>query len=297
MADGISYFPLDVAVDDKIELIEAEFGLKGFAVIVKLYQKIYGGFGYYCEWTKDVGMLFSKKLGEGYTSVSEIVRAAIRRGIFDNDLYEKYSILTSKGVQKRYFSVVSRRKQINVKAEYLLVKVDQLSENVNISSENVCKNAKNVCNFEQRKEKESKEKKRKVKQRKESEPTAAADRILSEYERLIGIPTHNIADLIEGYLKEGMTPELIIRLIEYSAERNVRNWQYIEKAIIGNLNDGVLTLDDYNRRRADRQKSFENQNIKKPQKSRFNNYEDVNVNAYADLEDILLEDMLKGAKT
>ena len=139
--------------------------------------------------------------------------------------------------------------------------------------------------------------KSKVKQRKESEPTAAADRILSEYERLIGIPTHNIADLIEGYLKEGMTPELIIRLIEYSAERNARNWQYIEKAIIGNLNDGVLTLDDYNRRRADRQKSYENQNNKKPQKSRFNNYEDVNVNAYADLEDILLEDMLKGAKT
>ena len=51
MAEGIPYFPLDVYVDDKIRLIEAEFGLKGFAVIVKLYQKIYGGFGYYCEST------------------------------------------------------------------------------------------------------------------------------------------------------------------------------------------------------------------------------------------------------
>ena len=119
MANGIPYFPLDVCIDDKIELIEAQFGLKGFAVIVKLYQKIYGGFGYYCEWTKDIGMLFSRRIGEDYMLVSDIVSASIKRGIFDKEMYEKYQILTSAGVQKRYFSAVSRRKQINVKNEYL----------------------------------------------------------------------------------------------------------------------------------------------------------------------------------
>lgn len=158
MADGIPYFPLDVYADDKIRLIEAEFGLKGFAIIVKLYQKIYGGFGYYCEWTNDVGLLFSQDVCEGYSSVSEIVSAAIRRGIFDKDLYEKYQILTSRGVQKRYFSAVSRRKQINVKSEYLLVEVAQFSENVNILSENVCRNKKMYAIY-------NKVKKRKVKKR------------------------------------------------------------------------------------------------------------------------------------
>ena len=166
MAEGIPYFPLDVYVDDKIRLIEAEFGLKGFAVIVKLYQKIYGGFGYYCEWTKDVGLLFSQDIGEGYSSVSEIVSAAIRRGIFDNDLYEKYNILTSQGVQKRYFSAVSRRKQINVKSEYLLINVEQFSKNVNISSENVSRNTKNVYNFKQSIEKKTKANKSIVKESK-----------------------------------------------------------------------------------------------------------------------------------
>ena len=166
MADGIPYFPLDVYADDKIRLIEAEFGLKGFAIIVKLYQKIYGGFGYYCEWTNDVGLLFSQDVCEGYSSVSEIVSAAIRRGVFDKDLYEKYQILTSRGVQKRYFSAVSRRKQINVKSEYLLVEVAQFSENVNILSENVSRNAKNVCNLQQSKEKKSKEENRKEKKKK-----------------------------------------------------------------------------------------------------------------------------------
>ena len=182
MADGIPYFPLDVYADDKIRLIEAEFGLKGFAIIVKLYQKIYGGFGYYCEWTNDVGLLFSQDVCEGYSSVSEIVSAAIRRGVFDKDLYEKYQILTSRGVQKRYFSAVSRRKQINVKSEYLLVEVAQFSENVNILSENVSRNAKNVCNLQQSKEKKSKEENRKEKKKKNARPQGDYDRILSDIE-------------------------------------------------------------------------------------------------------------------
>lgn len=54
MKSGIDYFPLDVALDEKFELIEAEFGLTGFGVVVKLLQKIYGGQGYYVEWTKEV---------------------------------------------------------------------------------------------------------------------------------------------------------------------------------------------------------------------------------------------------
>ena len=39
---GIDYFPLDVSMDAKMELIEAEFGLTGFGVVVHLLQEIYG---------------------------------------------------------------------------------------------------------------------------------------------------------------------------------------------------------------------------------------------------------------
>ena len=56
---GIDYFPLDVSMNDSMKLIEAEFGLKGFAVVVKLWQKIYGGEGYYCEWTEEVDFNFT----------------------------------------------------------------------------------------------------------------------------------------------------------------------------------------------------------------------------------------------
>lgn len=143
MKSGLDYFPLDVSLDEKWELIEAEFGLTGFSVIVKLLQRIYGQQGYYCEWTNEVALLFGKQCGLGGNAVSEIVSAAIKRGIFDKMLYEKYQILTSKGIQKRYFEAVRRRKSVKVKKQYLLIKDTQNYNNVHISSENVNISSKN----------------------------------------------------------------------------------------------------------------------------------------------------------
>lgn len=61
--EGLDYFELDCQMNDKIKLIQAEFGLKGFAIVVKLYQKIYGGHGYYCEWNEDILLLFMSENG------------------------------------------------------------------------------------------------------------------------------------------------------------------------------------------------------------------------------------------
>ncbi|MBR6793365.1 MAG: DUF4373 domain-containing protein [Clostridia bacterium] len=149
---AIPYFPLDCALDDKFELIEAEFGLNGFAVIVKLFQKIYGGEGYYTPWTKDVALVFARKIGLGANAVSEIVTAAARRGIFDKALYDKHQILTSKGIQERYFDAVKRRKELKVIEAYLLVPYALKSKNADISAENVNKKQENAIIFQQRRE-------------------------------------------------------------------------------------------------------------------------------------------------
>ena len=161
MKSGLEYFPLDVHLDEKFELIEAEFGLTGFAVIVKLFQRIYGGQGYDCEWTNEVALLFGRFCGAGAGVVSEIVSAAVRRGIFDRELFERYHILTSVGIQKRYLEAVSRRKKVEVEKAYLLLKCAQISENVCISGENVNISSKNADILRQSKEEESKEKKSK----------------------------------------------------------------------------------------------------------------------------------------
>jgi len=154
--DGVEYFPFDVCMDEKIDLIEAEFGLTGFAVIVKLYQWVYTR-GYYCEWTEEVALLFSRtRCGLGGSVVSEIVNAAIKRGIFDKSMFDKYGILTSTGIQKRYFEAVSRRKCVNIKKQYLLVNAADFLKNVNINWINDDINPKNADNNSQSKVKESK---------------------------------------------------------------------------------------------------------------------------------------------
>lgn len=134
---GIDYFPLDVNLNAKFELIEAEFGLTGFGVVVHLLQEIYGKAGYYIEWTEEVALLFARKVGLGGSVVSEIVEASVRRGMFDKEKFDKYRVLTSKGIQKRYFEAVSRRKVLEVDYNILLVNATQICPNVDIRAVNV----------------------------------------------------------------------------------------------------------------------------------------------------------------
>ena len=134
---GIDYFPLDVTLDSKWDLIEAEFGLTGFGVVVHLLQEIYGKKGYYIEWTEEVALLFARRMGLGGSVVSEIIEASIRRGMFDKEIFDKYGVLTSRGIQERYFEAVKRRKVLKVEKHILLVDAAHFCPNVNIEEENV----------------------------------------------------------------------------------------------------------------------------------------------------------------
>ncbi len=135
---GLDYFPLDVHLDDKVELLEAEHGLEGFAIIIKLYQKIYAN-GYFIEWNEDTCMLFSRGVNATITLVNDVVNTGLRRGLFDKKLYEKYGILTSKGIQDRFLTVCkgARRKNVAFVNEYLLVVNAELIEVIaTLTSEN-----------------------------------------------------------------------------------------------------------------------------------------------------------------
>lgn len=151
---GLDYFELDCLLDDKVKLIQAEFGLKGFAVVVKLYQKIYGNNGYYCEWNEDVLFLFLVEnglSGDSKNLINEIVMACIRRGIFSEKLFNKFGILTSSGVQKRYLNATSKRENVELKKEYLLISVGKNRNNVVINSINDYRNSINYIENEQSK--------------------------------------------------------------------------------------------------------------------------------------------------
>lgn len=177
MADeGVSYFPLYCTLDEKFELIEAEFGLKGFAIVVKLFQRIYKEHGYYCEWNKDISLIFAKQCGFSNIGEAEIlgcvgksaqsgssknlidlvVAASVRRGIFDERLFIEESILTSRGIQKNFLNIVRNRKKVEIKKEYLLLSDVKIKGNVVIIGKSNVRNSESDVRFKQRKVEESK---------------------------------------------------------------------------------------------------------------------------------------------
>ena len=134
---GLDYFELDCHMDEKVRLVQAEYGLKGFAVFVKLLQEIYGGYGYYCEWTQDRELLFASENGLNGGSqqlLGDIVEACIRRNIFSERLFKEYGILTSSWVQKQYLKATVKREVVELKKEYLLISVPVNRKNVVINS-------------------------------------------------------------------------------------------------------------------------------------------------------------------
>ena len=200
---GIDYFPLDVRSDEKLELLEAEFGLQAFAIVVKLFQKIYGERGYYCEWSEEVALLFAKKNNAGCSVVSEIVKAAVKRGIFDGDLYRKYNILTSKGIQERYMSAVSKRVQVEIKDEFWLI---SYAENCKSSVNNSVSDGRNGVNsVDNAQIKENKTKQNKIKENK-SVYGAHAHVLLTDNEYSSLLKDYNNADeliqFLDDYIEE-----------------------------------------------------------------------------------------------
>ena len=157
---GLDYFPMNVDFfeDDKIELIEAEFGIKGSILAVKLLCKIYKE-GYFYKWGEDECLLFSKKAGAEFVPgfVKEVVNGLVRRCFFDKGCFDSFGILTSSGIQRRYFEAAKRRKRIDVNPDFLLIDVSDF-KNVYISGKNVCINNENVNIQGQSKVKYSKEK-------------------------------------------------------------------------------------------------------------------------------------------
>ena len=128
---GLTYFPLDVHIADDIELLEVDCGLEGFAILVKLWQKIYSEC-YYIEWGEDHEKLFSRKIAVDHEAVKNVIENCFKRGLLSKEMFDRYSILTSHGVQKRYLKACTDCKRTNITMikEYLLIKDEELLSSI-----------------------------------------------------------------------------------------------------------------------------------------------------------------------
>lgn len=149
---GVDYFPLDVNIDDKVRFVQAKHGLTGFAVWVKLLQKIYSE-SFWLQWEEENAILLADEINVDINEVNDIINSMLCWNVFCKCMYENYCILTSQGLQKRYFKITERRKKIEIVKEFMLIDVkpqpkqefvyvDINSINTNISTQSKVKESK-----------------------------------------------------------------------------------------------------------------------------------------------------------
>ncbi len=259
---GLNFFAFDTAMESNFRLIEADFGLKGFGVIVKLWQRIYGELGYYIEFDDEAALLFASELKVNCNLVSEIVRAAIKRGIFHRGMYDTYKILTSHGIQKRFLDGTCRRVRVEMEERYLLLSAHEINSNVYINGKNVYKNGENVYRNEQSRVEESR--------REESRGERVEKNARGKYKNVF-LTEDEFRDL-----KKRFPADYQKKIDRLSVGIEIKGYKY---------QNHYITILSWAEEDAGREN--------KAKKSKFNNYEDGNYADYAAMEERLLDEMVK----
>lgn len=119
---GIDYFPMDVGFfsDVKIRKISRACGSQSTSILICLLCNIYKDNGYYILWDEDLPFVIADTVGVSEGAVKEVMVKALQVGFFDNSLYEKFHILTSFGIQKRFLLATYQRKETEIIPEYLI---------------------------------------------------------------------------------------------------------------------------------------------------------------------------------
>ena len=260
--DGINYFPMGVNFmeENAMEVIEAKYGIKGPAIVLKLLCKIYKE-GYFIRWDEEQCLIFANKAGREVQAeeVQGIIEILFIKGILDRNSYRENGILTSENIQKVWLEATKRRKRELSELPYLIVKPEKENgkpdtpsitqeiqqpelfkgEKTPVNPKNVVHhvavNAKNACNSGQSKVKESK-----AKENKELPPSAppeGKEEERKEDSASLPIPgyafntmTHNYPGLMDTLKRLSITDtgevNSILRLSDYG-RKGTTVWRLI----------------------------------------------------------------------
>lgn len=250
---GLDYFPLDVDFlsDLKVRRIIKACGKEAVHILVALLANIYRDEGYYVLWDDDLAFLVADEVGTKEGTVEEMVRKAVQVKFFDKDIFDKYSVLTSKGIQNRYILATKERKKVELEFKYLLTNEVNRS-NISINGRN---NSVNQGNNQQSKVKESKEKKIK------EDATAGESASLETFQKLWLFPNvvqvEDLLNLVDIY-----GDELVEAAIKLAGSKDVpknRAISFLTASLQEWADANVKTIDqarDYQRTRGAKKQGY-----------------------------------------
>ena len=233
---GLDYFPMDVDFfqDKKIRLLRGEHGTVGMLVLLATYCRIYSTTGYWATFDADDAILTADELGCGITAqaVSAAMQCAVRRGLFDQQIFERYGVLTSHGIQSRFVMASANRSKIPVAAEYWLLD-DSGAGGI---PENVMRkiDKRSINPFP------------KMEQQPQTEKPAEPEEIpLNKYieQNLFSMSPGNWADL-RDLMDDGLSEELVRYGVDKAVGNGKRAWSYTRSILNNWLVKGFKTVED-----------------------------------------------------
>lgn len=131
---GLDFFPVDVNIftDIKIKKLLRHKGTNALSVYIYVLCTIYKD-SYFMTWDNESAYLISHEINCDEEFVKEVINYSLEISLFDNNMFQKNSILTSKGIQIRYEDICKRLKRRNQIKDFVLIN----SELIANSSESI----------------------------------------------------------------------------------------------------------------------------------------------------------------
>lgn len=113
---GLDYFPhdVDLSSDEKIEALEAEYGLEGYAIYLKLLERIYRAGGKLRLSEPETQKMLAVKLcgkacGNPVDKLLKIINLMATVQLVSKTSWTRSKTLTSRGIRKRVQPIVNKR--------------------------------------------------------------------------------------------------------------------------------------------------------------------------------------------
>ena len=235
ISKGVDYFPLDVGFlsDIKVRKIMVAHKSQSIAVLIYILSNIYKDEGYFMKATDDEINLIAFDTMMSVEEVSAIIKKACEVDFFSMEMFEKYQILTSKGIQSRYTKITERRKKPTLLQCYCLHDDYNNSVNVDIMSTETQKMSAIIpqSKVKKRKEKEieSKVNKSKVNKSKEnkSKEKSFMQPVFNNWINNFGDISSYLMEVLESLVLEYGVDE-VLSALEVAKNKGTTNVKYIE---------------------------------------------------------------------
>lgn len=246
---SVNLFDGDTKID---KLLDAQ-GWTGFSIYFYLCQMAYKFDGYFYRWTYDDSATTARRMGGGIGSeaVRNTVGLCLQIGLFDKPLFDRDGILTSRGIQRRFYAAIQERRRKTVISDYWLLDDEESKGLEKCAPYDNSQTANRHSPPADRHLPPADAYKSKVKESKGEEVRARArkDQDIAHvfgyyFDHICPQMTQRAAEELKAYIS-AMGPECCIRGMDEAIEGGVLTWKYVKGVLDAKRKQGVKSIDDW----------------------------------------------------